>query len=322
MPELPEVETTVQKLKNKITGKEITGVWTDWPKYFSKGSKDSDHLAKTEEEFEDCVKEEVEKVERRGKNILIHLSGLKTLLVHQKLSGHLLVGEWVKNENFEGELNDKWEEELWVPSKDSKDFLWNPKNRFIRLIFFFQDGTQMAFSDMRRFGKILCGPKEEIMNISDIKGLGPDPMEEDFNLDNFKELFENKRGRIKSALLDQKFIAGIGNIYSDEILWKAKIHPMSSANELEEKDLEKVYEAMNKVLEKAVKLKGTSIDDYRDPEGKKGSYEQELNVYQKEGEPCPRCGAEIEKIDLGSRATRFCPECQSESIQQSADPKG
>lgn len=316
MPELPEVETTVRGLNKKIIGKKIKDVWTDWPKYFKKGPKRANHISKSEKEFLLCVKgEEIVGVRRIGKNIIIELSNEKALLIHQKMSGHLLVGRWKRVDgDFDApsEVSEKWEDETWVPNTDYESHLWNEKNRFIRLIFFLDDGEMLALSNLRRFAKVLCGGKREILELPDIVELGPDPLSPDFNVDDFKNLFVGRRGRIKSLLLNQKFLSGVGNIYSDEILWRVRVHPLTAADRLKEKDLENMYDALVDVLKKAVQLEGTSIDDYRRPDGVKGGFEKELDVYFQEGKECPRCGDEIERIKVGSRSARLCPTCQSQ----------
>lgn len=315
MPELPEVETTVRGLNKKIIGSTIEEIWTDWPKYFKKGSKDSDHLSKSEQRFRNCVRgEEIIGVRRIGKNIVIELSNEKALLVHQKMSGHLLVGEWKEVPDDwtapEG-ISKKWEGEEYIPVAPEDSYLWNEKNRFVRLIFFLDEGM-MALSDLRRFAKVLCGKKEEVLNISDITDLGPEPLEPDFNASDFKKLIKGRRGRIKSLLLNQKFISGVGNIYADEALWMSKIHPLTKANKISSSQLEDLYNSIVSVLKKAVQMKGTSIDDFREPDGSKGGFEDELEAYHQDGEECSRCGTEIKKIKVGSRSAHFCPSCQEE----------
>lgn len=315
MPELPEVETTVRGLNKKIIGSKIKDIWTDWPKYFKKGSKDSNHLSKSEKEFLKCVKgEEVIGVRRIGKNVIIELSNKKAVLAHQKMSGHLITGKWKKpKKDWEPpkEVSKKWESEEYIPDAPYGSYLWNEKNRFVRLIFFFKDGSMMALSDLRRFAKVLCGKKEDILNISDIKDLGPEPLDPDFDSEDFKKLFKGRRGRIKSLLLNQKFLSGVGNIYSDEALWMSKIHPETKADKLTNEELSSLYDSIVKILKKAVQLKGTSIDDYREPDGSKGRFEDELEVYHQEGEECSRCGTKIDRIKVGARSAHFCPKCQN-----------
>lgn len=306
MPELPEVQTIVDGLNRKIRDRKLTDLWTDWPKYFQ--------LPKSETDFrKHVIGKKILGVERRAKNVLIYLSRRYLLLIHQKISGHLLVGKWKKaigGQASNGELPEKWAGQKWIPAAPKTSPLWDPMNRFIRLIFFLDNGEALALSDLRRFAKVLCGPKEAIFNLPDFKNLGPEPLDPKFTFRNFRKLFLKKAGCIKQVLMDQQFIAGIGNIYSDEILWVSKTHPLRRAEKLGEKDLKKIYSAMRFVLKKALRLRGSSVDDYRDVEGGRGRYDLVRYVYQREGEPCRRCGAKIKCIKIGGRSAHFCPRCQ------------
>ncbi len=301
MPELPEVETTVRGLRNKIIGRKIKDVWTDWPKYFKNSS---------EREFKNCViGRKIKDVYRSGKNILFELSEGKMMLVHMKMTGHFLIGRWERRKNVDEVYNKKWEDQKWVP-ENQKGNMIDSKNRFIRLIFYLDNNQMLALSDLRRFAKVLCGKKRDILNSDDLD-LGVDPLSKDFSFEKFKNILTKRRKRIKSLLMDQKVITGIGNIYSDEVLWRAKIHPLTPANKIKEDKVRVLYQEIISILKKAVKLGGTSIDDFRDPEGVKGRYGRELDIYQKEGEGCERCGTEIKRIKISSRSARFCPNCQN-----------
>ncbi len=300
MPEMPEVETIVQGLNKKIRNRKILDIWTDWPKY--------SFLRKY------VVGKKIIDVSRRGKNVLIHLSDNHLLLVHQKISGHLLVGKWVKFSNLStfkvDSLPEGWQKQKWVPVATKSSPLWDPMNRFIRLIFFLDNGKMLALSDLRRFAKVLCGPKEIIYNLPDLKNLGPEPLDKNFSFKKLKELFKGKKGKVKQILMDQNFISGIGNIYSDEILWLAKIHPLRRLEQLKEKELQALYKAMRAVLQKALQLKGTSIDDYRTASGERGRYDLVRYVYQREDELCSRCKTKIKRIKIGTRSAHYCPKCQ------------
>ncbi|KKU91556.1 MAG: Formamidopyrimidine-DNA glycosylase [Candidatus Jorgensenbacteria bacterium GW2011_GWA1_48_11] len=303
MPELPEVETIAKGLDRNLRGRKIVGLWTDWPKYFK--------LPRTENGFRRLViGKKVTGVDRRAKNVLIHLSDNHLLLVHQKMSGHLLVGQWQKASRSRNKsLADAWAGQEWLPVSGGGPMI-DPKNRFIRLILFLDDGRMLALSDLRRFAKILCGPREKIFDLPDLKNLGPEPLLPNFGFAEFGKIFERKKGRIKQVLMDPRFIAGIGNIYSDEILWAAKIHPLTRVESLGVKQLKKLYQAMRSILRKALRLRGTSIDDYRDASGRRGGYDKVRYVYQREDEPCPRCRAPIQRIKVGGRSAHFCPRCQ------------
>lgn len=289
MPELPEVHTIVTDLKKFLPGLAITDVWTDIPK-FKKIKKG-------------VVGEKILKVERRGKNILIDITGGKTILVHQKMTGHLMHGQW--------ELKNKiWQSVLPGAMRD------DPENRFIHLLFFLSNNSkswqtsQLALCDMRKFAKVVVLPTKIIEE--ELKKLGPEPFDKNFNLKKFFEIMKNKGGKIKSVLMDQNVIAGIGNIYSDEILWLAGIHPTRKTSELKNSELKKIYESIRPILSKAISARGSSYIDYRDAQGEKGTYQQMQYAYGLKGQKCKkrRCGGIIEKITVGGRSAHFCPQHQ------------
>lgn len=289
MPELPEVETIVRELKKKIAGRKIVDIWTDWPKTV----KFPKNAAKFKREI---VGRKIGKIERRGKNILIFLSGGKLLLVHQKLTGHLLVGKW------------KIENGLCRPL--IKGPLEEKVNNYIHFIFFLDDKNQLALSDLRKFAKIMAGPEEEIMALPDLKKLGPEPLDKKFTFERFKEVLAGKKGKIKPVLMNQEIIAGIGNIYSDEILWQAKVHPLNEVQKLKENELKAIYRAMRDIFKKSIALKGDSMSDFRDTSGRKGRYQEFHKAYQRTGEPCSRDNTPIKKFKLGGRSGHYCPTCQ------------
>jgi len=289
MPELPEVETTVRDLERKVRNRTFIDIWTDSVK-----------MIKSPLNFEDFKKEikneKIQKIWRRGKNIIFELSGGKILLIHQKLTGHLLVGRWKKEKG-------QWKSQI-------KGTLDEPVNRFLHLIFSLDNGEMLGLSDLRKFAKVMLIKKEELENLKDLNELGPEPLDKDFTFEKFKERFKNKKGKIKQVLMDQQVIAGIGNIYSDEILWEAKIHPLRDVGTLNNEELGKIYIAMQKILKKGIELKGESFSDYRTPSGEKGNYDKFRKVYRREGEKCRRCGEVIQRIKIGERSAHFCPNCQ------------
>jgi formamidopyrimidine-DNA glycosylase len=290
VPELPEVETIVRDLNKKVLKRTFIDVWTDWKKMIKKPQDFN--------VFKGELKgKRIEKINRKGKNILFMLSGGKTLLIHQKLTGHLLLGKW-------GE-----QEKIWKPLVPGP--LADPMNRFLHLIFWLDDGKQLALSDLRKFAKVEMANSRDIEESAELKGLGPDPLERSFTFSRFAEVLKKKKGKIKQALMDQTIISGIGNIYSDEILWEAKIHPFKETSELKRGELRKIFKAMKEVLRKAVKLRGESFSDFRDLEGKKGYFDKARKVYRREGEKCPRCGTKIERKKIGGRSAHFCPKCQN-----------
>jgi formamidopyrimidine-DNA glycosylase len=289
MPELPEVETTVRDLKKTVVGRIFVNVWTDAKKMIKKPKRFEDFK-------KELIRKEILDVKRRGKNILLFLSNGKILLIHQKLTGHLLFGIWKR----EGGI---WKSKIEGPLKE------DPMNKFLHLIFFFKDGWQLALSDLRKFAKVEILTKEELEK--ELSALGPEPLEEDFDFEKFKErILKRRKKKIKQVLMDQEVIAGIGNIYSDEILWKAMIHPFKKVEKLNEEELKKIYKAMREILPKAIEVGGESISDYRRISGERGGFDPLRKVYRREGEKCFRCGAKIKRMKLGQRSAHFCPVCQ------------
>jgi formamidopyrimidine-DNA glycosylase len=314
MPELPEVQTTVNNLNKKILNRKITGVWFDNPKMISiiLGADKRGIIRGTtrkQKEFKRLFEKQIKKLEikeikRRGKNILIYLNpkskilNPKLLLIHQKLTGHLLIGKWKL-------VNGNWKSLI-------KGLLEEKVNNYIHLIFYLDNGWQLALSDLRKFAKVLLGPKEKIEKMPDLAKLGTEPLDKSFTFEKFKETLRQARGKrkIKQVLMDQEVIAGIGNIYSDEILWKARIHPFKRTNQLTTKKLKAIYAAMREILKKAIQLRGTSTSDYRDPSGKLGKYTEKRYAYQRENKPCPRCKTPIKRIKLAGRSAHYCLKCQ------------
>lgn len=289
MPELPEVETIVRDLRKEVLHRTFIDVWTDAKNIFKND---------TFENFKKrLVGKEIVGVRRRAKNILIDLSDNYVLLIHQKISGHLLFGNW------------RLERGKWIAEK-SGPLLIDPINNYIHAVFLLDNKKQMALSDARKFAKVELWKKDELESSPEFLKLGPEPLEKEFTFAEFKKLFEKKKGKIKQVLMDQNFISGIGNIYASEILFKARIHPEEEIKNLNDKDLKGIYDAMRDILEKAIELKGDSFSDFRTLYGEKGGAQGLNKVYQKEGEACPRCGGVIKRITQGGRGTFFCPKCQ------------
>ncbi|KKS26004.1 MAG: DNA-formamidopyrimidine glycosylase [Candidatus Yanofskybacteria bacterium RIFCSPHIGHO2_02_FULL_41_12] len=305
MPELPEVETIVRELEKKIVGLRIKDAWIDRPKIVRQTGG--------VEVFKKAINnKKILSVKRRAKYIIINIEGKKTIFIHQKISGHLLYGKWKRTEG-------KWESLLPGPLKDDAD------NKYIRLILFFNNGFQLALSDLRRFAKIILADDNKIDALKEIRELGPEPLEIDFKI--FHKLFESaghrilrgpakgggrrKKGRIKPVLMDPQFIAGIGNIYGDEILWEAGFHPLSRAENLNAKDVKKIFDAIQKVLKKAILHKGDSIDNYRTTSGEKGEYQNIQKAYQQTGKKCAKKdGGIIKRLKIGARSAHFCSKHQ------------
>lgn len=314
MPELPEVQTTVNGLNKKVLGRTFVDVWSDWEKVVK--------IPKNFAEFKKKLKgKKIIKIWRRAKNIIFDLSEGHSLLVHQKMTGHLLVGNW--------EMKNK----TWVPAE--KGPLNDPYNRFLHLVFFLDDPPShkasarqrmIALSDARKFAKVELWKTDELKK--ELGKLGPEPLEKSFTFEKFKQALREsppsptcasptasarrglRRGKVKQVIMDPNVIAGVGNIYSSEALWQAKIHPEKDVSKLSGVELKKLYNAIKNVLALGVKLGGESFSDYRKPDGTKGDFDTERKAYKREGQNCHRCGAKIKRMKVGQRSAFFCPACQ------------
>ncbi|MEO5635088.1 MAG: DNA-formamidopyrimidine glycosylase [Candidatus Paceibacterota bacterium] len=301
MPELPEVETTTNGLKKKIMGLKIKDIWTDLstkdirqknavanPKYFP--------LFK-----HDVIGRKVISVGRRAKNILINLSGNKTILIHMKMTGHLLFGRY----KFKKKIN------KWLPNETGP--LQDPYNRFVHILFSFSNHKMLAFSDSRKFGKVTLLDTHTMHKSVHLKDIGPEPLARSFLFPNFKtSLIKRPNQKIKIALMDQSLIAGIGNIYSDEILWRAGIHPESTVSKIKEEEMKLMFKAMKELLLKGIDFGGDSMSDYRNIDGERGKFQLHHKAYRKTGEKCSKinCTGVIRRKVIGSRSAHFCSSHQ------------
>jgi formamidopyrimidine-DNA glycosylase len=217
-------------------------------------------------------------VGRRGKYVVIGLDK-GYLLIHLKMSGRLQVVQ-----------------------------LDEPQDKHTHTVFDLDDGQQLRFQDVRKFGRVYL--VEDIAQVT--ADLGPEPLSEDLTVDDFQHLLTRRSGRLKSLLLNQQFLAGIGNIYADESLFAAGLHPLRKADSLAPSEQRRLYESIRQVLGRAVRSRGTTLTDqgYVDADGRKGEYQDHVAVYGRSGEPCPVCGGAIERIRIGGRSTHYCPHCQ------------
>lgn len=289
MPELPEVETIVRDLDREVRNRTFLDVWSDARNLIKRESFESFKKK--------IIGKKILKVRRRAKNILIDLSDDYILLIHQKITGHLLLGKW------------KLEKGKWTAEKEGP-LSCDPMNRFLHVVFLLDDERQLALSDARKFAKVELWKMEELEDSEDFLNIGPEPLDKDFTFEKFAKLFKNKKGKIKQVLMDQNFIAGIGNIYASEILFEAKTHPESDVSKLTKNDLEKIYKATRRILQKSIELKGDSFSDFRTIYGEKGRTQEIVKVYQKEGEKCYHCKGVVKRIVQGGRSSFFCPKCQ------------
>jgi formamidopyrimidine-DNA glycosylase len=302
MPELPEVTTTAKGLQKVLPGIIITDVWTDLAKK-TPSRKHFEETLKSEAFYIKFKKEvsgtKVVSVERRAKNILINLSNKKTILIHLKMTGHILYGVYEHDKK----------KNMWAPALGQPEALFDPFNRFVHVVFSLSNGKYFVLCDSRKFGKVTLLSTEERDATVHLKGIGPEPLEKDFTFEKFKErILKRPTGNIKTVLMDQSIIAGIGNIYSDEMLWAASIHPQSHSNKIPTTQLKLLFNAMKEVLHKGIDFGGDSTSDYRDINGKRGRFQGEHNVYRRTKEPCGKrgCKGVILRKVINGRSAHFC----------------
>ncbi len=282
MPELPEVETIRKQLEQNIKGKSIKNIEII-----------DDKLQKSIKKL--IKSSEIKKVERYGKALLIKLTGDNCIGVHIKLTGQLI-----------------------FKPKDKKDNIFSIAgvrqklpNKHTRAIIYFTDGSVLYFNDIRRFGWMKIDSCKRLQNESFFRDLGPDVFQRNFTLSYFSDLVRSSRSSIKSLLMDQKKISGIGNIYANDALFLAGIHPKRPAESLGQEEIKKLYQAIQQVLKTGLRYKGASEINFVDIFGQPGEYQKHSLVYGKENKPCPNnCGAKIKRVKIAGRGTFFCPNCQ------------
>jgi formamidopyrimidine-DNA glycosylase len=282
MPELPEVQTTASGLNRVLSGLIITDVWTDYDSPHFYGSDNIKDPAFFKKFKKGIVSKKILHVARRAKNILIHLSGGWVILIHMKMTGHVLYGDYDRNDPF---------------------------NRHIHLIFKLSNGKTFELCDARKFAKVTLIKAEALQTSIHVRDLGPEPLEKNFSFKTFKErLFLKPCWKIKPALLDQTLIAGIGNIYSDESLWRADIHPEHVIHKITDIKLKKLYGALLTTLSRGVDFGGDSMSDYRNIDGKPGRFQEQHRAYRKTGTKCTKrsCTGTIKRIVVANRGTHFC----------------
>ncbi|MDO8579392.1 MAG: DNA-formamidopyrimidine glycosylase [bacterium] len=296
MPELPEVQTTVNGINSHAKGLIIRDIWTDYNSHFH---AKSDNI-KNPKYFKIFKKEilgaKIIDASRRGKNVLIYLSNDKTILIHMKMTGHVMYGKYEKNDKT-------WKAVKAGPLRD------DPFNRFIHFVLNFSNGESMVLADMRKFAKVTLLDSSEIENSLHLSAHGPEPLEKNFTAKKFTETLSKKpNGPIKTVLMDHEIISGIGNIYSDEILWRAGIHPLERVKNIPEKKWPIIWKAMRETLLRGIDFGGDSMSDYRNILGERGKFQEKHNAYQKTGEKCKKtgCRGTITRIKIGGRSAHFC----------------
>ena len=272
MPELPEVETVKETLKKQVLNKNITDVKIYYENIIE---------YPTSKEFkEEIINQKINDIKRRGKWLMFELDDY-FLLSHLRMEGRYFI-------------RNKCDEKL----------------KHEHISFVLDNDLELRYLDTRKFGKMHLIKKEEILNRKPLNELGLEPLGKELNYKYLKDKYKNKKLPVKTVILDQSIIVGIGNIYADEILFLSKINPLKKVNELNDRELESIIKNTKIILEKAIKAGGTTIRTYESGEGVHGRFQRELLVHNKENEKCPECEELIVKIRVGGRGTYYCPKCQ------------
>lgn len=303
MPELPEVETVRLGLQRLLPGRVIAHVESDWPKSFPNSEADVKAF---------LLGAEIVQVRRRAKVLLIDLTSEYTLVIHLKMTGQLVFVQKTSGSKVEGKKLKVSEAELRFGAGHPNDSLIGElPDKSTRVTFTFLDGSKLFFNDQRKFGWVKLYPTVEVPDIDFMQKVGPEPLEADFTPDIlFNRIQRRKNSNIKAVLLDQTVLAGVGNIYADEALWAAKIHPETLVKDLSKQQVALLHEVLVAVLRLSIEKGGSSNHTYVNAEGKKGSYMNFANVFRRDGEACPRCGTTIIKLKVAGRGTHICPVCQ------------
>lgn len=273
MPELPEVETIRRTLLQLIIGKKIQSVSVFWPKIIK--------LPLEVEQFADAlIGQTMQDIGRRGK-FLVFYTEIYALVSHLRMEGRYTLAQ-------------------------SEE----PVDKHTHVIFHFTDGTELRYRDVRKFGTMHLFRKGDEFSSLPLSQLGPEPLDDTFDLKEFQNNLGSKKRNIKSVLLDQTVLVGLGNIYVDEALFKARIHPERMAQSLTNEEINVLYESIIETLSEAVKKGGSTVRTYVNSQGEMGMFQLEHNVYGRKGEACKVCGAELIKTVVGGRGTVYCPNCQ------------
>lgn len=310
MPELPEVQTTLNGLMETVIGLKITDIWSDYDSAYFKGAdniKDRKYFSYFKREV---VNAKIISASRRAKNILIHLNNDKTILIHMKMTGHLMYGK------YEFDPKRKYP---WIPMAPPS--LKDPFNRHIRLMFALSNGKFLALCDSRKFAKITLIESGKLHQSEHLKDSGPEPLEKDFTFEKFQERLNLRpNGKIKQVIMDPKIIAGVGNIYADESLWRAGIHPLELVRNLQEgsrallkgASLKALFKAIKQTLSKGIDFGGDSMSDYRNIHGERGRFQEKHEAYRRTGLKCSLrgCGGTIRRVMVEARSAHYCDRHQ------------
>jgi formamidopyrimidine-DNA glycosylase len=295
MPELPEVETVARDLQRWIAGATIREATVNWDRTIR-------HPQPPERFVAEISGATIRRVGRRAKTVLIHLDDGRVVTVALRMTGALI-----------------------VTAREAES------DPYARVVFGLDDGRELRYRDVRKFGRIGLwpggglrsvgagrGPRSRKVAEDDgryrigevFSGHGPEPLSRSFTAARFAERLSRRSAKLKTLLLDQGFIAGVGNIYADEALWRARLHPLRAADTLSDDEIRRLHRAIRQVLRQGIANRGASFSDYVDARGEEGGNAERLMVYRRTGEPCYRCGRRIERIVVGQRSTHLCPRCQ------------
>lgn len=303
MPELPEVETIRRGLTKTILGKKIAGVEIRLPKIISVGPGTVSNIRvgspRTIRTFRGLLRgHKFVKVSRRAKMLMLDLSGPLTLLVHLKMTGQLIYAR----------KGERKVVKIFNSANSSTAVL---PHRYTHVIFTFSDGARLFFNDLRQFGYLRLVKDEDVRKVKELSEYGPEPLSKDFTRDYLKQKSRSRQKlSVKQFLMEPKVLSGVGNIYSDEILYCAKIRPGRRVRALSKPDFQAIYRCVPQILKKAIKAQGSSVGEYFKVDGSEGAFGREHMVYGRYGEPCKTCGEIIKKIKLGGRTGSYCPYCQ------------
>jgi formamidopyrimidine-DNA glycosylase len=299
MPELPEVETVARDLERSVAGATIRSATVNWDRTIRHPQPPERFVAEIEGGT-------IRRVTRRAKTVLLHLTDGRVMTVALRMTGALIVAE---------------------PG--------TPDDPYARVVFQLTDGRQLRYRDVRKFGRIGLWPGGGLRSVGAGRGArsrkvaegrgryrigevfsghGPEPLSRAFSVERLRERLSRRSAKLKTLLLDQSFIAGVGNIYADEALWRARLHPLRAADTLDDRDVRRLHRALRQVLRQGIANRGASFSDYVGVDGSPGANAERLAVYRRTGEPCYRCGRRIERIVVGQRSTHFCPHCQREPV--------
>ena len=299
MPELPEVETVARDLQRWVAGATIRDAIVHWDRTIR-------HPQPPERFIAEVTGATIRRVSRRAKTVLLHMQDGRVMTVALRMTGALLV----------------------TPGG-------TPSDPYVRVVFALADGRELRYRDVRKFGRIGLWPGGGLRSVGAGRGArsrkvgeggrryrigevfsghGPEPLQRRFTASRFAERLSRRSAKLKTLLLDQTFIAGVGNIYADEALWRARLHPLRGADTLTPQEITRLHRAVRQVLRQGIENRGSSFSDYVGADGEPGDNAERLAVYRRTEQPCYRCGRRIERIVVGQRSTHFCPRCQREAV--------